>query len=73
MVLGRVYARFDYEKERVSMGCRKNTAIERVVDDISGDKRELAKQAKDTASAAVALSAIAVGLAWVIIIHGILW
>ena len=31
------------------------------MDDISGDKRELAKQAKDTASAAVALSAIAVG------------
>ena len=43
------------------------------MDDISGDKRELAKQTKDTASAAVALSAIAVGLAWVVIILGILW
>ena len=56
----------------LAMECM-NTAIERVVDDISGDKRELAKQAKDTASAAVALSAIAVGLAWVVIILGILW
>ena len=49
-----------------------NTAIERVVDDISDDKRDLAKQAKDTASAAVALSAIAVGSAWIFIILGIL-
>ena len=56
----------------LAMECM-NTAIERVVDDISGDKRELAKQAKDTASAAVALSAIAVGLAWIVIIFGILW
>lgn len=49
-----------------------NTAVERVVDDISSDKRKLAKQAKDTASAAVALSAIAVGSAWIVIIVGIL-
>ena len=56
----------------LAMECM-NTAVERVVDDISGDKRDLAKQAKDTASAAVALSAISVGLAWVVIILGILW
>ena len=55
----------------LAMECM-NTAIERVVDDISEDKRDLAKQAKDTASAAVALSAIAVGSAWIVIILGIL-
>ena len=49
-----------------------NTAIERVVDDISKDKRDLAKQAKDTASAAVALSAIGVGSAWIVIVVGML-
>ena len=46
----------------LAMECM-NTAIERVVDDISEDKRDLAKQAKDTASTAVALSAVAVGSA----------
>ena len=56
----------------LAMECM-NTAIERVVDDISGNKRKLAKQAKDTASAAVALSAIAVGLAWIVIGFGLLW
>ena len=55
----------------IAMECM-NTAIERVVDDISEDKRDLAKQAKDTASAAVALSAVAVGSAWIVIILGIL-
>ena len=55
----------------LAMECM-NTAIERVVDDISEDKRDLAKQAKDTASAAVALSAVAVGSAWIVIILGIL-
>lgn len=45
-----------------------NTAVERVVDDISTEKRELARQAKDTASAAVAVSGIAVGVAWVCIL-----
>ena len=49
-----------------------NTAVERVVDDISEDKRDLAKQAKDTASAAVALSALGVGSAWSGIIIGML-
>ena len=55
----------------LAMECM-NTAIERVVDDISKDKRDLAKQAKDTASAAVALSAVGVGSAWIVIIIGML-
>ena len=55
----------------LAMECM-NTAIERVVDDISKDKRDLAKQAKDTASAAVALSALGVGSAWIVIIVGML-
>ena len=55
----------------LAMECM-NTAIERVVDDISEDKRDLAKQAKDTASAAVALSALGVGSAWIVIIIGML-
>ncbi len=55
----------------LAMECM-NTAIERVVDDISEDKRDRAKQAKDTAGAAVAILAIAVGLAWIVIIFGIL-
>ena len=55
----------------LAMECM-NTAIERVVDDISKDNRELAKQAKDTASAAVALSALGVGSAWIVIIVGML-
>lgn len=55
----------------LAMECM-NTAIERVVDDISKDKRDLAKQAKDTASAAVALSAIGVGSAWIVIVVGML-
>ena len=49
-----------------------NTAIERAVDDISTDERPLAKQAKDAASAGVALSGIAVGVAWVCILVGML-
>jgi diacylglycerol kinase (ATP) len=48
-----------------------NTAIERVVDDISTDKRDRAMQAKDAGSAAVAVSAIAVGVAWVCVIVGL--
>ncbi len=55
----------------LAMECM-NTAIERVVDDISEDKRDRAKQAKDTASAAVAILAIAEGLAWIVIIFCIL-
>ena len=45
-----------------------NTAIERVVDDISSEKRSAAKHAKDTGSAGVAITAIATGVAWLIII-----
>jgi diacylglycerol kinase (ATP) len=41
-----------------------NTAIERVVDDVSEARRPRAKQAKDSGSAAVALGGIAVGVAW---------
>ncbi len=50
-----------------------NTAIERVVDDIGTDKRDAAKQAKDCGSAAVALTAIGVGVAWVCVIAGLIW
>lgn len=45
-----------------------NTAIERVVDDISTEHRECAGQAKDAGSAAVAVSGIGVGVAWVCVI-----
>jgi diacylglycerol kinase (ATP) len=50
-----------------------NTAIERVVDDISEEKRDRAKQAKDAGSAAVAVTAVAVGVAWVCVICGLIW
>lgn len=50
-----------------------NTAIERVVDDISTEKRDAAMQAKDCGSAAVAVTAIAVGIAWVGVIAGLIW
>jgi diacylglycerol kinase (ATP) len=50
-----------------------NTAIERVVDDISTEKRDAAKQAKDCGSAAVAVTAIGVGVAWVCVIVGLVW
>ncbi|WP_296423778.1 diacylglycerol kinase [Yoonia sp.] len=45
-----------------------NTAIERVVDDIGLDKRDAAKQAKDCGSAAVAVTAIGVGIAWICVL-----
>jgi diacylglycerol kinase (ATP) len=47
-----------------------NTGIERAVDYISRDEHPLAKQAKDAASAAVAMTAIAAGVAWVVIVIG---
>ena len=50
-----------------------NTAIERVVDDISTEHRDAAKQAKDCGSAAVAVTAIGVGVAWVCVIVGLIW
>ena len=45
-----------------------NTAIERVVDDISTEQRSAAKHAKDAGSAAVAITAIATGVIWLFII-----
>ena len=50
-----------------------NTAIERVVDDISEEKRDRARQAKDAGSAAVAVTAVAVGVAWVCVLCGLIW
>ena len=47
----------------LAMECM-NTAIERVVDDVSEARRPRAKQAKDAGSAAVALTAVGVGVAW---------
>ena len=49
-----------------------NTAIERAVDHTSTDHHELAGQAKDAASAAVALTAVAAGVAWVVVLVGLL-
>lgn len=45
-----------------------NSAIERAVDYTSKETHPLAKQAKDMASAAVAISAIAVGVMWIVIL-----
>ena len=45
-----------------------NTAIERVVDDISKEFRSAAQQAKDAGSAAVAITAIAAGIAWIVVL-----
>ncbi len=50
-----------------------NTAIERVVDDIGPEQRDAAKHAKDCGSAAVAVTAVAVGVAWVCVIGGLIW
>ena len=49
-----------------------NTAIERIVDDISIKQRPAAKHAKDAGSAAVAITAIATGVAWLVIIIDLL-
>ena len=45
-----------------------NTAIERVVDDIGKEFRPTAQQAKDAGSATVAITAIAAGIAWLVIL-----
>jgi diacylglycerol kinase (ATP) len=50
-----------------------NTAIERVVDDIGTETRDAAKQAKDCGSAAVAVTALGVGVAWASVIVGLIW
>lgn len=45
-----------------------NTGIERVVDDLSRETREAARLAKDAGSAAVAVTAIAAGIAWIAVL-----
>lgn len=47
-----------------------NTAIEEVVDHISPAQDPRAKKAKDCGSACVALTAIAAGVAWVVVLVG---
>ncbi len=47
-----------------------NTAIEEVVDHILPDPHPRAKKAKDCGSAGVALTAIAGGVAWLVILSG---
>ncbi len=47
-----------------------NTAIEEVVDYISTDENPRARKAKDCGSAGVALTAIAGGVAWVVVLVG---
>ena len=50
-----------------------NTAIERAIDYISTEQHEMARQAKDLASAAVAVTAIAVGVAWIVLLAGMIF
>lgn len=47
-----------------------NTAIEEVVDLVSPETHPRAKKAKDCGSACVALTAIAAGVAWVVVLVG---
>lgn len=47
-----------------------NTGLERAVDRISEDTHPLSGAAKDAGSAAVAVTAIAAGIAWVVILIG---
>lgn len=49
-----------------------NTAVETVVNHLSPDMHPLAAKAKDCASAAVALTALAAGVAWGVVLWG-LW
>jgi diacylglycerol kinase (ATP) len=42
-----------------------NTGLERVIDLVSPDENDLARRAKDCGSAAVAITAISAGVAWV--------
>lgn len=49
-----------------------NTAIERAVDHTSTEHNVLAGQAKDAASGAVALTAVAAGVAWAIALIGLI-
>lgn len=45
-----------------------NTGLERIVDRVSPEQSDLARRAKDAGSAAVALTALAGGLAWAVIL-----
>ena len=45
-----------------------NTALERAVDLVSLEQSDLARQAKDAGSAAVMMSAVAAGVAWVVVV-----
>lgn len=47
-----------------------NTAIETVVDYVSDERHPLAGKAKDCGSALVAMTALAAGVAWVILLVG---
>lgn len=47
-----------------------NSAVERAIDYISEDIHPLAKAAKDAGSAAVAVTAVAAGVAWLVILIG---
>ena len=47
-----------------------NTALEEVVYDLPTDRHPRAKKAKDCGSAAVALTAIAGGVAWLVVLIG---
>ena len=47
-----------------------NTGLERVVDLVSLEQSELARQAKDAGSAGVAVAGVAVGVAWVVVFLG---
>ncbi|MBU2994670.1 diacylglycerol kinase [Octadecabacter sp. 1_MG-2023] len=49
-----------------------NTAIERTVDLVSLEKSELARLAKDASSGGVAVTAGAVGVAWVVALAGLI-
>ena len=49
-----------------------NTAIERIIDDISYKKRPAAEHAKDAGSAAVAVTAIATGVVWIVTIFDLI-
>lgn len=49
-----------------------NTGIERAVDLVSPQESDLARRAKDAGSAAVALTAIAGGVAWLVIVSRLL-
>lgn len=50
-----------------------NTAVERIVDDISEEWRDRAGQAKDAGSAAVALAGLGVGAAWLCILSRLIF